>query len=136
MFLTTDRVTDINDAIQSRISVALRCRPLRFQYAKVGMGKLLEEAAIAKGRTRYTLADLDWLSNKDVNGRQVRGCINIHEALLIHNPDQEHNNYFSVDKGVSLSRSHSEGVIGLDDESQKDYNVYLALSMCEEPRET
>jgi hypothetical protein len=32
----------------------------------------LEKAATAKGRAKYTPVDLDWLSKKEVNGRQVR----------------------------------------------------------------
>lgn len=31
----------------------------------------LKKAVTAKGRAEYTSVDLDWLSSKEVNGRQV-----------------------------------------------------------------
>jgi len=72
MILTTNRVRDFDDAIQSRISVALHYGPLGFDTRKTIWGSFLKKAATAKGRANYTLDDLDWLSKKEVNGRQVR----------------------------------------------------------------
>lgn len=71
MILTTNRVKDINDTIQSRISVALHYRPLGFDTRKTIWESFLKKATIAKGRAEYTSVDLDWLSKKEVNGRQV-----------------------------------------------------------------
>jgi hypothetical protein len=45
MILTTNRVKDIDNAIQTRISVA--------------MGKLLEEGSDSQGRAKYPPVDLD-----------------------------------------------------------------------------
>ena len=43
MILTTNRVKDIDGAVQSRISVALHYGPLGPGHDKHDMGKLLEE---------------------------------------------------------------------------------------------
>jgi SpoVK/Ycf46/Vps4 family AAA+-type ATPase len=72
MILTTNRVKDIDNAIQSRISVALHYEPLGFSTRKAVWESFLKKAATAKGRANYTPVDLDWLSKKEVNGRQVR----------------------------------------------------------------
>lgn len=82
MILATNRVKDIDDAIQSRISVALHYEPLGFSTRKTIWESFLKKAATAKGRASYTPADLDWLSRKEVNGRQVRFRIDMCEALL------------------------------------------------------
>lgn len=72
MFLTTNRVQDFDDAIQSRISVALRYTPLGFDTRKTIWENFLKKAATAKGRAIYTSGDLDRLTKRKVNGRQVR----------------------------------------------------------------
>jgi len=72
MILTTNRVKDFNNAIQSRISVALHYGPLGFDTRKTLWQSFLKKAATTKGRAKYTSVDLDWLSRKEVNGRQVR----------------------------------------------------------------
>lgn len=72
MILTTNRVKDIDDAIQSRISVALHYGSLEFGTRKKIWGSYLKKAATAKGRVECTSTDLDWLSKKELNGRQVR----------------------------------------------------------------
>ena len=73
MILTTNRVKDIDDAIQSRkISVALHYGPLGFNTRKKIWESFLKKAATAKCRAEYIPFDLDWLSKNEVNGRQVR----------------------------------------------------------------
>ncbi|MCJ1280370.1 hypothetical protein MMC21_008197 [Puttea exsequens] len=66
MILTTNRVKDIDNAIQSRISVALHYELLGLDTRKTIWESFLKEAATAKGRAKYTSADLDWLSRKEV----------------------------------------------------------------------
>ncbi|KAL8875267.1 MAG: hypothetical protein Q9198_006348 [Flavoplaca austrocitrina] len=109
MILTTNRVKDIDDAIQSRISVALRYGPLGLDTRKTIWESFLKKVATAKGRAEYTSVDLDWLSKKEVNGRQIKNMISTAHAL-------------AVSEMVPLSRSHLEIVIDLDKEFQKDYN--------------
>lgn len=77
MILTTNRVKDIDDAIQSRISVALHYGPLGLDTRKTIWESFLKKVATAKGRAAYTSVDLDWLAKKDVNGRQVCFRINV-----------------------------------------------------------
>ena len=72
MVLTTNRVKDIDDAIQSRISVALHYGPLGLDTRKTIWESFLKKAATAKGRAEFAPLDIDWLSKKEVNGRQVR----------------------------------------------------------------
>ena len=72
MILITNRVKDIDDAIQSRISVALHYGPLGSDTRKTIWESFLKKAATAKGRAECISVDLDWLSSKEVNGRQVR----------------------------------------------------------------
>ncbi|KAL8626238.1 hypothetical protein Q9189_008078 [Teloschistes chrysophthalmus] len=109
MILTTNRVKDIDDAIQSRISVALHYGPLGLDTRKTIWESFLKKVVKATGRAAYTSVDLDWLAKKDVNGRQIKNMINTAHAL-------------AVDEMVPLSRSHLEIVIDLDKEFQKDYN--------------
>ncbi|KAL8671532.1 MAG: hypothetical protein Q9168_003977 [Polycauliona sp. 1 TL-2023] len=109
MVLTTNRVKDIDDAIQSRISVALHYGPLGLDTRKMVWESFLEKAATVKGRAEFTPLDLDWLSKKEVNGRQIKNIITTAHAL-------------AVDERVPLSRSHLEVVMGLDKEFQKDYS--------------
>lgn len=69
MILTTNRVKDIDDAIKSRISVALHYGPLGLDTRKTIWEDFLKKAAAAaKGRAGYTTDDLEWLSGKEVNG--------------------------------------------------------------------
>jgi len=72
MVLTNNRVKDIDDAIQSRISVALQYGSLGLATRKTIWESFLKKVATASGPAEYTTADLDWLSEKEVNGRQVR----------------------------------------------------------------
>jgi len=82
MILTTNRVKHFDDAIQSRISVALHYGPLGSDTRKTIWESFLKKATTTKGRAKYTAVDLDWLSRKEVNGRQVRFRIDMCEALL------------------------------------------------------
>jgi hypothetical protein len=70
MFLTTNRIRDFDDAIQCRISVALCYSPLGPKTRRVIWSDFMKEAASTKTRAKYT-EDLDWLAQKELNGRQV-----------------------------------------------------------------
>ncbi|KAI9791932.1 MAG: hypothetical protein M1835_008168 [Candelina submexicana] len=109
MILTTNRVKDIDDAVQSRISVALHYGPLGLDTRKTIWESFLKKAATAKGRAEYTSVDLDWLSSKEVNGRQIKNMIATAHAL-------------AVSEMVPLSRSQLEVVVSLDEEFQRDYS--------------
>ncbi|SLM33660.1 P-loop containing nucleoside triphosphate hydrolase [Lasallia pustulata] len=103
MILTANHVKDIDDAIQSRISVALHYGPLGFSTRKAIWKSFLKKAATAKGRASYYPADLDWLSRKEVNGRQIKNMITTAHTL-------------AMSEMKPLSRLHLEVIIGLDEE--------------------
>jgi SpoVK/Ycf46/Vps4 family AAA+-type ATPase len=71
MFLTTNRIRDFDYAIQCRISVALCYPPLGLHMRRTVWGGFMEKVASTKSGAKYTGEDLDWLAQKEVNGRQV-----------------------------------------------------------------
>jgi hypothetical protein len=71
MFLTTNRVRDFDDAIQCRISVTLCYPPLGRDKRKMIWENFLKKAASTKTGTDCSQDDLNWLAQKEVNGRQV-----------------------------------------------------------------
>ena len=75
MILTTNRVTAFDEAVQSRIHLGIKYEPLS-RKAKAEVWKsFLEQANAAAGKgkePRITNAQLDDLSRRDFNGRQVR----------------------------------------------------------------
>lgn len=73
MFLTTNRVGDFDEAILSRISVALKYGPLGQDTRRCLWEEFLMRGSTRKGEAKYTPQDLDWLASKPLNGRQV-GC--------------------------------------------------------------
>ncbi len=75
MFLTTNRVRDFDDAIQSRITLAVRYDPLSLDTRKQVWVSFLKKAVTANGAAKYDPKDLDGLARKDLNGRQVRSSL-------------------------------------------------------------
>jgi hypothetical protein len=71
MLLTTNRVRDFNDAIQSRIHLALRYNPLGTDTRKGIWRTFLQNAITAGGEADYSDKELDDLARHDLNGRQV-----------------------------------------------------------------
>ena len=69
MFLTTNRIRDIDYAILNRVSVALHYESLGLDTRKTIWESYLKKVAIARGRAEYISADLDWLLQYEVNGR-------------------------------------------------------------------
>ena len=72
MFLTTNRVRDFDDAIQSRITLALRYEPLSLATRKQIWVSFLKKAVTVNGVAKVDQKGLDRLAGKDINGRQVR----------------------------------------------------------------
>ena len=71
MLLTTNRVRDFDDAIQSRIHLALRYSPLAVDTRKGIWDTFLKNAITATGKAKYSDENLDDLARHDLNGRQV-----------------------------------------------------------------
>ena len=72
MFLTTNRVRDFDDAIQSRITLALRYEPLSLATRKQIWVSFLKKAVTVNGAAKVDQKGLDRLAGKHINGRQVR----------------------------------------------------------------
>lgn len=75
MFLTINRVRDFDDAIQSRITLAVRYDSLSLDTRKQVWVSFLKKAVTANGATKYDPKDLDGLARKNLNGRQVRSSL-------------------------------------------------------------
>ncbi|KAI4176459.1 MAG: hypothetical protein LQ343_000995 [Gyalolechia ehrenbergii] len=63
---------DFDDAIQSRITLAVRYEPLTIATRKQVWASLLEKAVTTNGAAKYNPKDLDGLARKDLNGQQLR----------------------------------------------------------------
>jgi hypothetical protein len=74
MLLTTNRVRDFDDAIQSRIHLALRYSPLGVDTRKGIWNTFLQNAITAEGKADYSDDNLNDLAKHNLNGRQVGTC--------------------------------------------------------------
>lgn len=72
MFLTTNRVNQIDDAIASRIHLPLKYKSLGLDARESIWESFLKKAVTKRGGACYSRKDLDFLAIKDLNGRQVR----------------------------------------------------------------
>jgi hypothetical protein len=71
MFLTTNRVKQIDDAIASRVHLPLKYKSLSLD-AKRGIWKgFLEKAVTAQEWPCWSRKDVQLLAEKDINGHQV-----------------------------------------------------------------
>ena len=71
MFLITNRVKQIDEAIASRIYLPLKYRSLGPEARRGIWESFLRRAITAKGEACYSRNDLDFLAKKNLNGRQV-----------------------------------------------------------------
>ncbi len=77
MFLTTNRVNQIDDSIAGRIHLPLKYKSLGLDARRAIWESFLNKAVTKKGAACYNREDLDFLAKKDLNGRQVSfrmGC--------------------------------------------------------------
>jgi hypothetical protein len=71
MFLITNRVKEIDDAIASRVHLPLIYKSLSLNDRRGIWKAFLEKAITKKGGAIYSHKDLERLAEKNVNGRQV-----------------------------------------------------------------
>lgn len=71
MFLTTNRVNQIDDAIASRIHLPLKYKSLGLDARRDIWESFLKKAVNKSGGACYSCKDLDCLARKELNGRQV-----------------------------------------------------------------
>ena len=69
MFLTTNRVTTFDDAFRSRITFAIKFDDLNIKAKKKIWETFLQKVPTEK---KISDKDIDGLSQKNINGRQVR----------------------------------------------------------------
>jgi hypothetical protein len=80
MFLTTNRVTDFDEAMQSRIHLTLKYSALGVDTRKGIWTSFLKTAKTIKGEAIFTANELDELARKGLNGREV-GFVS-HESFV------------------------------------------------------
>ena len=83
MFLTTNRISTMDDAFQSRIQIAFDYKPLDRTIRRQIWSNLIASNAIEIAEdARDSIEDaLDDLSRLDLNGRQIRNTLNLAESL-------------------------------------------------------
>lgn len=107
MLLTTNRVRDFDDAIQSRIHLALWYSPLGFGMRRGIWNTFLQNAITAEGKADYNDKNLNDLARHKLNGRQIRNVVRAAHAL-------------ASQEGAVTSHSHLEIVIDAGKEFQAD----------------
>ena len=78
MFLTANRVKEIDDAIASRIHLPLKYKSLGLDARRGIWESFLKKAVTGGGPLYYSRKDLEVLARKDLNGRLVgisTGCL-------------------------------------------------------------
>lgn len=78
MFLTTNRVKEIDDAIASRIHLPLKYKSLGLNARRGIWKSFLKKAITRENSSCYNSEELEILARKDFNDRQVmffRGCL-------------------------------------------------------------
>jgi hypothetical protein len=71
MFLTTNRVTDFDEAMQSRIHLTLKYSALGTDTRRGIWKSFLDTATTIKGKAIYTPDELYELARRSLNGREV-----------------------------------------------------------------
>ncbi len=104
IMLTTNRITSLDPAVQSRIHLAIRYEELTADQRKKVFANFLEKAGI----TGEESEDLEkWFkdeaSRKKLNGREVRNLVSSAQSLAKH-------------KGRKLDRNHLRTVLNMTDE--------------------
>ncbi|OTB06012.1 hypothetical protein M426DRAFT_259837 [Hypoxylon sp. CI-4A] len=87
LFLTTNRVTDMDHAFQSRVDLFLPYDHLTKQVRRQIWGSFLERA----GHDTFPVADdtLDQLSEIKLNGREIKNLVKSAQMLLLGDKDNE-----------------------------------------------
>ena len=82
MILTTNRVKDFDDAMLSRIRVAIRYLPLGVDTRRNLWASFLGKA-ITTSRARFSSDELQELARRELNGRQVGILKSWHRSLVL-----------------------------------------------------
>ncbi|KAI9693169.1 MAG: hypothetical protein M1822_005165 [Bathelium mastoideum] len=85
LFLTTNRVETFDDAIQSRVHVALRYMELDSKARKEVWRMFVEKCRAVEGVDTVTFKESDFesLARKTMNGRQIKNVVRTAQALAV-----------------------------------------------------
>lgn len=108
LFLTTNRVSSFDDAIQSRIHIALRYQELDFKARRSIFAMFIKRVQDLSKTQDFTDADLDRLARRaSLNGRQIKNAVRSAQAL-------------ALNENVPLSMMHIEKVLGVAEAFERD----------------
>src|SRR6266487_1545652 len=88
VILTTNLVSCIDEAFESRISYALRFQPLGFEDRRQIWTDFIKTMKIFQAYKDTLLGEVDRWSEAEINGRQIRNIILMAENLAA--SDEEH----------------------------------------------
>ncbi|KAI9705356.1 MAG: hypothetical protein M1820_005186 [Bogoriella megaspora] len=109
LFLTTNRVETFDDAIQSRVHVALRYVELDHKARREVWKMFVEKCKHVEGVETVTFkpADFDSLARKSMNGRQIKNVVRTAQAL-------------AVNENEALSLDHIKKVLEVAESFDRD----------------
>lgn len=92
MFLTTNRITSLDTAFESRISVVAKYDKLELEARYQIWQNLLEAANI----TTLEIDDIIKLSQREINGRQIKNSIRMSQALAVDSQETLNIEHFDI----------------------------------------
>ncbi|ELR03570.1 hypothetical protein GMDG_06228 [Pseudogymnoascus destructans 20631-21] len=108
MLLTTNRVRDFDEAVQSRIHVGIKYSPLGVDTRKAIWGSFLEKAKTETGDAVYSDKQLNDLAKHSLNGRQIKNAVRSAHAI-------------ASSDGTHLCYLHLETVLEVGKEFENDF---------------
>ncbi|KFY48964.1 hypothetical protein V495_00869 [Pseudogymnoascus sp. VKM F-4514 (FW-929)] len=108
MLLTTNRVRDFDEAVQSRIHIGVKYSPLGVDTRKAIWRSFLEKAKTENGDAAYSDKQLNVLAKHSLNGRQIKNAVRSAHAI-------------ASSDGTHLCYSHLETVLEVGKEFENDF---------------
>lgn len=108
MILTTNRVRDFDDAVQSRIHVGISYGNLGLDTRKTIWDKFLKKEATERKETFYSASELQDLAEHNLNGRQIKNAVRAAHALAAFH-------------GKNLSIAHVQTVLDVGKVFENDF---------------
>ncbi|KFY05238.1 hypothetical protein O988_00150 [Pseudogymnoascus sp. VKM F-3808] len=108
MLLTTNRVRDFDEAVQSRIHIGVKYTPLGVDTRKAIWRSFLEKAKTENGDALYSDQQLNVLAKHSLNGRQIKNAVRSAHAI-------------ASSDGTHLCYSHLENVLEVGKEFENDF---------------
>ncbi|KAF2174540.1 P-loop containing nucleoside triphosphate hydrolase protein [Zopfia rhizophila CBS 207.26] len=96
LFLTTNRVRTFDEAIVSRIHLAIRYNPLDQSARKEIWKSFLAKAKTKQGPAVCKSKDLNRLAGIDLNGREIKNIVSTAQALAEYEETQVNMSYLEI----------------------------------------